>query len=55
MPDYIKEVYEGLLNEQINMSAHYGKAVTFPFLFQNTSHFPASFKISFIATDSSIQ
>jgi len=55
MANYIKEVYEGLLNEQINLSAHYGKAVTFPFLFQNTSPFPASFKISFITTDSSNQ
>jgi hypothetical protein len=46
MQDYIKGVYANLLNEQINMSAHFGKAVTFPYLFQNTSQAPAAYKIS---------
>lgn len=48
MQDYIKGVYEGLLNEQINISARYGMAVTFPFSFQNSSQFPASYKVSIL-------
>jgi ADP-ribose pyrophosphatase YjhB (NUDIX family) len=46
MEDFLKGVYANLLNEQINLSAHYGKAVTFPYLFQNSSQAPASYKIS---------
>lgn len=46
MEDYIKGVYANLLNEQINLSAHFGKAVTFPYLFQNTSQSSSSFKIA---------
>lgn len=48
MPDYIKGVYANLLNEQINLNAHFGKAVTFPYLFQNTSQTPSSYKISIL-------
>jgi len=52
MEDYIKGVYANLLNEQINMSAHFGKAVTFPYLFQNTSQSPAAYKISIMQVGS---
>jgi hypothetical protein len=37
-----------LLNEKIIISAHYGKAVTFPFMFTNTSQTPSSYKISIL-------
>ena len=45
MNDYLKRVYADQLNEQINLSAHFGKAVTFPYLFQNTSQSPSSYRI----------
>lgn len=46
MGDYLKGVYANLLNEQINMSAYFGKAATFPFMFQNTSQSSAAYKVS---------
>lgn len=46
MEDYIKNVYASLLNEQINLTAQFGRAVTFPFLFQNTSQSAAAYKVS---------
>lgn len=49
MEDYLKGVYANLLNEQINVTAHFGKAVTFPFLFQNTSQYPSSYKVSIMS------
>jgi len=52
MQDYIKGVYEGLLSEKITISAHYGKAVTFPFVFFNRSQSPSSYKISILSVGS---
>jgi hypothetical protein len=46
MDDFIKNVYANLLNEQINLTAHFGKAVTFPYLFQNTSQSSSAYKVS---------
>lgn len=49
MEEYLKGVYEGILNEKIIISAHFGKAVTFPFIFSNTSQSPASYKVSILS------
>ncbi len=49
--DFLKGAYEQLLNEKIIITAHYGKAVTFPFLFVNMSQTPSSYKISILYTE----
>lgn len=51
MNDYIKGVYTSLLNEQINLSAHFGKAATFPYLFQNSSPAPASYRVTILQAE----